>query len=85
MKVVIKQYWGKFAAVRLPAAVMKSAKLAVGQPVDVRVLDGVITLRPWSRCSPTLEELIAATPSFDRVPGWLDTEDVGGERVAVGR
>lgn len=80
MQVVVKK-WGNCAAVRLPAAVMKSANLAVDQAVEVEEHDGVITLRPVLRRRRSLEELIAATPSFDRQSGWLE-DDVGAEREA---
>lgn len=82
MRVVVKK-WGNCAAVRLPAAVMKSANLAIDQSVDVEERDGVITLRPVVRRRRSLEELIAATPGFESLPGWLD-EDVGRERGAFG-
>lgn len=81
MQVVVKK-WGNCAAVRLPAAVMKSANLTVDQTVEVEEHDGVITLRPVRRRR-SLDELIAATPSFDRQLGWLDSE-VGAEREAFG-
>lgn len=82
MQVVVKK-WGNWAAVRLPAAVMKSANLTVDQTVEVEEHDGVITLRPVRRRR-SLEELITATHGFDRQPGWLDSE-VGTEREAFGR
>ena len=82
MQVVVKK-WGNCAAVRLPAAVMKSANLSIDQPVEVEEHDGIITLRPVVRRRPSLEALIAATPTFERQPGWLD-EDVGREREAFG-
>ena len=81
MQVVVKK-WGNCAAVRLPATVMKAANLSVDQPVEVEEHDGVITIRPVRRRR-SLEDLIAATPSFERQPGWLD-EDVGREREAFG-
>lgn len=83
MQVVVKK-WGNCAAVRLPATVMKAANLSVDQPVEVEEHDGVITIRPVVRRRRSLEDLIAATPSFDRQPGWLD-EDVGREREAFGK
>lgn len=82
MQVVVKK-WGNCAAVRLPATVMKAAKLTVDQAVEVEEHDGVITIRPVVRRRRSLEELIAATPSFEHQPGWLD-EDVGREREAFG-
>ena len=39
--------------------------------------------RPVMRRRRSLEALIAATPTFERQPGWLD-EDVGREREAFG-
>jgi antitoxin MazE len=82
MQVIVKK-WGNCAAVRLPAAVMKSVKLSIDQPVEVEEHDGIITLRPVVRRRRSLEALIAATPGFERQPGWLD-EDVGRERAAFG-
>ena len=61
---------------------LKAAGLALDQPVEVEEHEGIITLRPVvRRRRRSLEELIAATPSFDRLPGWLD-EDVGRESAA---
>ena len=80
MQVIVKK-WGNCAAVRLPAAMMKSVKLSIDQPVEVEEHDGIITLRPVVRRRRSLEALIAATPTFEHQPGWLD-EDVGREREA---
>lgn len=82
MQVVIKT-WGNCAAVQLPAAVMQAANLAIDQPVEVEANDGVITIRAVVRRRRSLEELIAATPSFERQPGWF-YEAVGRERDAFG-
>lgn len=83
MRVIVKK-WGNCAAVRLPATVMKAANLTVDQPVEVEEHDGTITIRPVIRRRRSLEELIAATPSFERQAGWLH-EDVGREREAFGK
>jgi antitoxin MazE len=82
MQIVVKK-WGNCAAVRLPAAVMKSVNLSIDQPVEVEEHDGIITLRPVVRRRRSLAALIAATPTFERQPGWFD-EDVGCEREAFG-
>lgn len=82
MQVIVKK-WGNCAAVRLPAVVMKSANLTIDQSVEVEEHDGIITLRPVMRRRRSLENLIAATPSFEGLPAWLD-EDVGREREAFG-
>lgn len=80
MKVIIKK-WGMSAAVRLPAAVMKSANLFINQQVELEVHDGIVTLRPVGRRRRSLDELIAETPIFDRRSGWLE-KDIGNERKA---
>lgn len=82
MQVVIKK-WGNCAAVRLPAAVMKSANFKIDQPVEVEEHEGSITLRPAARGHRSLAALIAATPTFGRHPGWLE-ESAGREREAFG-
>ncbi len=45
MRATVKK-WGNSAAVRMPAAVMEEAKLAIDQPVDVRVEDGRVVIEP---------------------------------------
>ncbi len=45
MKVVVKK-WGNSASVRIPAAVMAAAKLAVDDTVDVREVGGRIVIEP---------------------------------------
>lgn len=82
MQVVIKK-WGNCAAVRLPAAMMKAANLTLNQLVEIEERDGVITLRPLARRRRSLEDLIAATPNFGRLPGWIGN-DVGRELDAFG-
>lgn len=82
MQVVIKK-WGNCAAVRLLAAVMKSANLKLDQPVEVEEHDGSITLRPTARGHRLRAALIAATPTLGRHPGWLG-EDVCHEQEAFG-
>lgn len=83
MQIIVKK-WGNCAAVRLPAAVMKSLNLHIDQAVDVEQRDGIITLRPVARRRRSLDALIAATPTFERQLGWLD-EDVGREQEAFGQ
>ncbi len=40
------QQWGNSLAVRIPAAVAKSARFKVGQPVEVSVQDSNVLVRP---------------------------------------
>ena len=48
MDAVIKK-WGNSAAVRIPAAVLADAGLALDQPVDVREVRGRIVIEPARR------------------------------------
>ena len=41
--------WGNSAAVRIPAAVMETARLDLNQPVDVREQSGCIVIEPLGR------------------------------------
>ena len=41
--------WGNSAAVRIPAAVMETARLNLNQPVDVRERSGCIVIEPLGR------------------------------------
>jgi len=59
MKAVVKK-WGNSAAVRLPAAIMEAADLKFDQELDIREVDGVITIKPIPKTKETLEDLVAA-------------------------
>ncbi|HEX2891296.1 AbrB/MazE/SpoVT family DNA-binding domain-containing protein [Vineibacter terrae] len=48
MRVIVKK-WGNSAAVRIPAAVMAAASLAVDDVVDVREVGGRIVIEPVRR------------------------------------
>mgnify|MGYP001221453311 CR=1 FL=1 len=58
MEVVIKK-WGNSAAVRIPAAVMKAAKISLDQAVDVREEDGRVVVQPAQSHKYRLDDLIA--------------------------
>ena len=45
MRVLLKK-WGNNAAVRLPAAIVKAARLHIDQPLDVREEGGRIIIEP---------------------------------------
>jgi len=49
--------WGNSAAVRIPIAVMKEARLSIDQAVDVRAERGRIIIAPVQEINP--EELLA--------------------------
>lgn len=45
MRMTVKK-WGNSAAVRIPAAIMEVARIAIDQPVDVRLENGRIVIEP---------------------------------------
>ena len=59
MKVVIKK-WGNSASVRIPAAVMAAARLALDTPVDVREEGGRIIVEPIQAPTYDLDRLLGA-------------------------
>lgn len=58
MEVVIKK-WGNSAAVRIPAAIMKAAKISLEQAVDVRAEDGRVVIQPAQSHEYRLDDLLA--------------------------
>ncbi len=58
MQVLVKK-WRNSAAVRIPAAVMRAAKLALKQPVDVRAEAGRVVIEPIRKAHFDIERLIA--------------------------
>ncbi len=58
MEVIVKK-WGNSAAVRIPAAVMETAKFSLEQPVDVRAEDGRVVIEPIKTKEYDIEKLIA--------------------------
>lgn len=62
MQTIIKK-WGDSPSVRIPAAVMKSAKLSLGSIVDVRVENGRIVLEPIYPQDIGFNELVAGITS----------------------
>lgn len=67
------QQWGNSLAVRIPAAVAKSARFKVGQPVEVSAQDSNVLVRPIGEPRLTLAQKLAA----------FDPEIHGGEAMAV--
>lgn len=54
--------WGNSAAVRIPAAVLASAKLGMDDKVEVRAVDGTVVIAP-ARCGFDIDDMIdAITP-----------------------
>jgi antitoxin MazE len=69
------QMWGNSLAVRLPSEIARAAKLTPGHPVEISVLDGVISIVPSGRRDMTLSERLAA----------YDVDLHGGEVMATKR
>lgn len=57
MAVIVKK-WGNSAAVRIPAAVMETARLVLDQPVQVRAEDGRVVIEPIKKKEYDIEDLI---------------------------
>jgi antitoxin MazE len=65
MAVQLIKKWGNSLAVRLPAAVMEAAQLALDQAVDVRAENGRIIIEPVAR-SYSLDDLLAGITAQNR-------------------
>jgi antitoxin MazE len=72
--IVTVQRWGNSLAVRIPAAVARSARFRVGQPVEVSAQDSNVMVRSIGEPNLTLEQKLAA---FDPLLH-------GGEAMASG-
>jgi antitoxin MazE len=54
------QRWGNSLAVRIPAAVARSARFSAGQPVEVSAEDSHVVVRAIGEPKLTLEQRLAA-------------------------
>ncbi|MDB5794058.1 MAG: chpAI [Noviherbaspirillum sp.] len=69
------QQWGNSLAVRIPSAVARSARFAVGQPVEVTVQDTGVVVKPVGEPKLTLAQKLAL----------FDPSKHGGEVMATSR
>ena len=69
------QQWGNSLAVRIPAAVARSAHFTVGQPVEVSIMDDGVLVKRAGRPRLTLAQKLAA----------FDPASHGGEAMATRR
>ncbi len=67
------QQWGNSLAVRIPAAVARSARFKVGQPVEVSVQDSNVLVKAVGEPRLTLAQKLAA----------FDPYQHGGEAMAA--
>jgi antitoxin MazE len=54
------QQWGNSLAIRIPASIARSARIRVGQPVEVTVAEDGIHLRPRGEPKTTLAQKLSA-------------------------
>lgn len=59
MRTIVKK-WGNSAAVRIPAAIMEEAGLALDQPMDIHVEEGYVIMEPIRPNEYVIAELIEA-------------------------
>jgi antitoxin MazE len=78
MKAVVRK-WGNSASVRIPAAVLKAAQLALDEPVDVREESGRIVIEPAQRKEYDLAELVKGITRGNRHDAIDFGEPVGKE------
>lgn len=52
------QIWGNSMAIRIPKRIAVQVRLAVGQPVDFRVVDGSVVVTPEGKPKLSLEQLL---------------------------
>lgn len=69
--------WGNSLAVRLPKQVTDSIGLGEGAPVEIDVVDGVVTVAPAKPVYRLAELLARITP--DNIPDSFDDFPRGGE------
>ena len=72
--------WGNSAAVRIPAAALEAAGLALGDKIDVVVANGAVELRPRKRPA-TVAELFAEAEKYGKLTP-PPTVDWGPDRGA---
>jgi len=57
MRVIVKK-WGNSASIRIPATVLKAARIGINDPVDVREEQGRIVVEPLQPASYDLADLL---------------------------
>lgn len=75
------QRWGNSLAVRIPAAVARSARFEVGQPVEVSVADEGILVKRLGKPKLTLAQKLAAFDPARHSGEAMATRPVGKEAL----
>ena len=73
------QQWGNSLAVRIPAAVARSARFRVGQPVEVCAQDSNVLVKPLGEPKLTLSQKLAAFDPTIHGREVMATRPVGNE------
>lgn len=73
------QQWGNSLAVRIPAAVARSARFRVGQPVEVSAQDSNILVKALGEPKLTLAQKLAAFDPYLHSGEVMATGPVGNE------
>jgi antitoxin MazE len=73
------QQWGNSLAVRIPAAVARSAHFVVGQPVEVSIADDGVLVKRAGRPRLTLAQKLAAFDPARHRGEAMATRPVGSE------
>jgi antitoxin MazE len=75
------QRWGNSLAVRIPAAVARSARFRVGQPVEVSAQDSNVLVKPLGEPRLTLAQKLAAFDPALHGGEVMATRPVGNEEL----
>lgn len=79
MRVTVRK-WGNSAAIRLPAAVLRAARLELDAPVEVREEDGRVVIEPVRDAEVALADLLVGITD-DNLHGEVDTGPVRGDEA----
>jgi antitoxin MazE len=75
------QRWGNSLAVRIPAAVARSARFRAGQPVEVSAQDSNVLVKPLGEPKLTLAQKLAAFDPALHGGEVMATRPVGNEAL----
>ena len=75
------QRWGNSLAMRIPAAVAKSARFKVGQPVEVSAQDSQVVVKPIGDPKLTLAQKLAAFDPAQHRGEVMATKPMGNEAM----
>lgn len=73
------QQWGNSLAVRIPAAVARSARFSVGQPVEVEVQDGGVVVKSIGMPKLTLGQKLSVYDPAKHGGESMSTDRIGVE------